>query len=74
MKKFKQHQIPNFDFNKAVKKPIPIQCFQIDEDFEVETMEGVMKGKRGDWLMVGVSGEMYPCDKTIFEKTYSLLK
>ena len=74
MKKFKQHQVPNFDFSKAVKKPIPIQCFQIDEAFEVETMEGVMKGKKGDWLMVGVSGEMYPCDNAIFEKTYSLLK
>mgnify|MGYP005991105221 CR=1 FL=1 len=74
MKKFKQHQIPDFDFKKAVKKPIPVQCFQIDEAFEVETMEGVMKGKKGDWLMVGISGEMYPCDKTIFEQTYSLLK
>ena len=74
MKKFKQHQIPDFNFSKAVKKPIPVQCFQIDEEFEVETMEGVMKGKKGDWLMVGVSGEMYPCDNAIFEKTYSLLK
>ena len=74
MKKFKQHQVPNFDFNKAVKKPIPVQCFQMDEEFEVETMEGVMKGKKGDWLMVGISGEMYPCDNAIFKKTYSLLK
>ena len=74
MKKFKQHQIPDFDFSKAVKKPIPIQCFQIDEVFQVETMEGVMKGKKGDWLMVGVSGEMYVCDQTIFKQTYSLLK
>jgi len=74
MLKFKQYQVPDLNFKKALKKPIPIQCFQIDEAFEVETMEGVMKGKKGDWLMVGVSGEMYPCDKAIFKKTYSIIK
>jgi hypothetical protein len=33
-----------------------------------------MKGKKGDWLMVGINGEMYPCDKAIFNKTYKLTK
>ena len=74
MKRFKQNSIPNLEFKKAVKKPIPIQCQQIHEAFEVETMEGLMKGKKGDWLMVGISGEMYPCDQAVFEKTYTLLK
>jgi hypothetical protein len=36
-------------------------------------MEGTMKGKAGDWLMVGVNGEKYACDRSIFEKTYQLL-
>ena len=71
---FKLHNIPDLAFKKAIKKPIPIKCYQIDEAFSVETLEGTMKGKKGDWLMVGVNGEMYPCDNTIFEKTYSLLK
>ncbi|TJY32160.1 hypothetical protein [Pontimicrobium aquaticum] len=70
---FKQ-TIPNLKFQKAVKKPIPIKCIQIDEPFVVETLEGTMKGNKGDWLMVGVSGEMYPCDKEIFKKTYNLVK
>ncbi len=74
MRYFKQNQIPNLNFTKAIKKPIPIKCFQIDKEFEVQTLEGIMKGKKGDWLMVGISGEMYPCDKTIFKKTYNLLK
>lgn len=38
--------------------------------FSVETLEGTMKGKAGDWLMIGVKGEMYPCDADIFERTY----
>ena len=71
---FKKNKIPELNFKKAVKKPIPIKCVQIDEPFLVETMEGELKGKKGDWLMVGVHGEMYPIDKAIFEKTYNLLE
>ncbi|MBT0608673.1 PGDYG domain-containing protein [Aequorivita echinoideorum] len=70
MLKFSQDNLPELDFKKAVKKPIPIKCVQIDDDFEVETMEGLMKGKKGDWLMIGITGEVYACDREIFEKTY----
>ena len=34
---------------------------------------GIMTGKPGDWLMVGIHGEMYPIDRDIFEKTYDLI-
>lgn len=74
MLKFSQNNIPELEFKKALKKPIPVRCAQIDSPFEVETMEGVMKGKPGDWLMVGIDGEKYVCDKAIFEKTYTLCK
>ncbi len=73
MLKFSSQNLPQYDFNRAIKRPIPIRCLQIDEPFEVETMEGVLRGKKGDWLMVGVDGEVYPCDREIFEKTYDLL-
>ena len=72
MLKFKPDSLPRLNFRTAVKKPIPIKCIQIDEPFEVETMEGTLSGKAGDWLMVGVDGEIYPCDQEIFEKTYDL--
>jgi len=74
MIKFIKGNPPDVAYKQAVKKPIPVKCFQIDEPFTVETMEGLMKGKKGDWLMIGIHGEMYPCDKVIFEKTYSLLE
>lgn len=70
---FKQHILPDLIFKEAIKKPIPIKCFQINEPFEVETLEGKMKGKKGDWLMVGVNNELYPCDKNIFKKSYNLI-
>ncbi|MFO7672135.1 MAG: PGDYG domain-containing protein [Lutibacter sp.] len=72
MLKFNQQELPKLVFKTAVKKPIPIQCSQIMESFEVETMEGVMKGKAGDWLMIGVTGELYVCDNDIFKKSYQL--
>ncbi|WP_111707578.1 hypothetical protein [Lutibacter citreus] len=71
---FKQNEFPKLNYKKAVKKPIAIKCSQIDMPFEVETMEGVMKGKKGDWLMIGINNEMYPCDNSIFKKTYNLIK
>ena len=74
MLKFKKGTIPDLEYKRAVKKPIPVRCIQIHESFEVETLEGVMKGQPGDWLMVGIHGEMYPIAKEIFEKTYDLVK
>jgi hypothetical protein len=74
MKKFKKGMVPELDYKKALKKPIPVRCIQMEEAFEVETLEGLMKGQPGDWLMIGVNGEMYPCAREIFEKTYDLQK
>ncbi len=72
MLRFKKESIPNLDFEQAVKKPTPIRCCQINEEFVVETMEGMMKGKKGDYLIIGVENEMYPCDQAIFHKTYEI--
>lgn len=73
MLRFENQKIPDIVFKKAVKKPIPVRCIQIHEPFEVVTLEGVMQGKAGDWLMVGINNEMYPCEESIFNKTYDLL-
>jgi hypothetical protein len=36
----------------------------------IETLEGTMCGRPGDWLIKGVNGEFYPCRPDIFAKTY----
>ena len=71
---FKKNQIPSYEFIKAVKKPIPIRCMQIHESFTVETNEGSLQGKPGDYLMIGVRGEMYPCPREVFEETYDIVQ
>lgn len=37
---------------------------------EIVTLEGVMRGERGDWIIKGIQGELYPCKPDIFQATY----
>lgn len=37
---------------------------------EISTLEGIMRGNDGDWIICGVNGELYPCKPDIFDKTY----
>jgi len=37
---------------------------------EIETLEGTMRAPIGSYIIKGVKGEFYPCDKEIFEETY----
>lgn len=37
---------------------------------KIETLEGTMWAKKGDWIIKGINGEFYPCKPNIFEKTY----
>lgn len=36
----------------------------------VQTLEGRMSARPGDWIIRGVKGEFYPCKPDIFEATY----
>ena len=36
----------------------------------IPTLEGLMIGTEGDWIIKGVKGELYPCKPDIFEATY----
>ena len=63
------------DMSPCVKRPITVHAKQIQEDFRVNTLEGNYKqGKSGDYLMKGIDGELYICDKAIFEKTYDFVR
>lgn len=40
---------------------------------EIKTLEGIMKANKGDWIIKGIKGEVYPCKSDIFEMTYELV-
>ena len=58
---------------KYRKKPVVIEAVQLTREIVIETLEGSMTGRVGDWLITGVSGEQYPCKPDIFEATYELV-
>lgn len=60
----------NKQFEKFRKIPVVIEAYQTDEEMEIETLEGVMKADKGDWIIKGVKGELYPCKPDVFEITY----
>ena len=41
-----------------------------DDCYLIPTLEGTMRFNRGDWLITGVKGELYPCRADIFAQTY----
>lgn len=55
---------------KYRKKPIVIEAYQTDVTLDIETLEGIMHASAGDYIIIGVNGEQYPCKPDIFEKTY----
>ena len=64
------------DRNKArlyVKRPLPTRALQIEQTFWVKTLEGNFQAKEGDYLIEGIKGELYACDREIFETSYRLL-
>ena len=57
-------------FKRYQKKPLIIQARQLEIDTGIETLEGTMLGHKGDYEIIGIKGERYPCAKDIFEESY----
>lgn len=57
-------------FKEYRKKPVVVEAYQTDVEMEIETLEGTMKANKGDFIIRGVQGEVYPCKEDIFYETY----
>ena len=55
------------------QKTAPIIAKQMTKAFRVNTKEGPVSGKAGDFLCIGVENEMWPIDQDIFHKTMKLV-
>jgi hypothetical protein len=45
-----------------------------DSRYLIPTLEGIMNFNKGDMLITGVQGEIYPCKLEIFEATYEAVE
>lgn len=52
------------------KKPLEVRAKQVDERVQIDTREGTVWAEPGDYVVEGLEGELYPCGREIFEKTY----
>jgi len=47
---------------------------RVSGGFDIDTLEGTMYASPGDYIIKGISGELYPCKPDIFEQTYELVE
>lgn len=40
------------------------------EGLYIDTPEGYLHASKGDWIIRGIKGELYPCNPDIFAATY----
>jgi hypothetical protein len=62
-------RLPNI-LGAGVLKSVTVNPKKGTFSIQIKTLEGVMRGSPGDWLIKGVAGEFYFCRNDIFEKTY----
>lgn len=65
-------KIDESKFKEYIKKPITIEAYQTDEEIQIETLEGTMTVNKGDYIIKGIKGEIYPCKPDIFKETYDI--
>jgi hypothetical protein len=70
MKVVKQLTDLEQDWAYYEKLPVQVKAVELTEEVEIHTREGVLKGYPGDFVIQGISGEVYPCGREIFFKTY----
>lgn len=63
------------EFRQCRKKPIVVHFREVQGEKEIiETLEGdLIALQEEDFIIRGVEGEIYPCKKDIFYKTYEVL-
>ena len=50
------------------------QCANEHGEIDINTLEGTMRARNGDWIIKGVAGEIYSCKPDIFEQTYEAVE
>lgn len=66
--------IPDWFIDKVTTNEIILHSEQGEpRTASIKTLEGVMTGNAGDFIIKGVKGEIYPCKPDIFEATYEIV-
>lgn len=55
---------------KYRKKPVVVRAYKCTEEEVIHTLEGDMVASVGDYIIVGLKGERYPCKPDVFLASY----
>lgn len=58
---------------KASNSTFADECGYSTPEMHIQTLEGRMSARPGDWIVKGLRGEFYPIKPDIFEKTYDFV-
>jgi len=63
--------LPNWLEDAMLMRPSQIGSVRpLESVLEIHTLEGIMIARPGDYIIRGVTGELYPCKPDIFAATY----
>ena len=65
------HDLVDFDYQTATKKPLPVKCFQLKNEIVVNTLGDDIRGTRGDWFVLDGIEPCIVTDKE-FKNTYEI--
>ena len=64
--RFRIDPIPDWFQDEVTKQRIYTQ----ERSCSIDTDEGSFVAVKGDWIIKGIEGEIYPCRDSIFKKSY----
>lgn len=65
------HFMPNRNaYRCKLAKGATIHAIKMKKEFQIQTIEGIMKGNKGDWLVQNPAGELYPMTHPTFIRAY----
>lgn len=74
MKTYRAEQIDDkLEWSTYVKKTIKIRAYLCEENGYIETLEGKLAFTAGNYICIGIKGEIYPYLKRDFEVKYFLV-
>ena len=56
------------------KKLSTVMSSDVDVKLIIPTLEGYMKASKGDYIIKGIKGELYPCKPDVFKSTYNVVE
>jgi len=66
--------LKGYKIKEWVKRPVKVRAIEIHEKIKIHTREGTLYGEVGDFVIEGIKGEIYPCGREIFFKTYKIVE